>query len=197
MYGPFLGDRPTGLRRRSLPTGSVWWRIDPAAPGGWEWDGFPTPRFRFDPASGSFRVRYAGETVPGAAREKYLDDGRLIPADHAGFHLARLEASRPMRILDLRTEANLDALDVDDRISTSHDPAVWEACHRLADAVRGWWPDGIDGLVYRSRTTPQTSMNLAFFSTEPFAVSSRVLSTCTDELDALVIDHGFTVTFPY
>lgn len=142
-------------------------------------------------------MRYAAESLHGAARERYLDDGRLIPADHAGHHLVELQARRPLRIVDLRTEANLDALDVDDRINTSHEPSVWDACHRLADAVVSWWPDAVDGIVYRSRTTPQTSVNVAFLSTDAFAVSSRELASCVDELDDLIVDHGFTVRFAY
>jgi len=185
------------LRRRSLPAGTELWRIDANHPAGWDWVGFPTPRSRFDPSSGAFRARYAATSIAGAAREKYLDTGRLIPADHANHCLIHLATTRPLKVVDLRTQANLDALDVDDRINTSHEGLVWSACHRLADALPGWW-DEADGIMYRSRTTPQTSINVAFFALDGFDVEgSRLLSTCVDELDELVLHHQFTVNFPY
>jgi hypothetical protein len=170
------------------------WRIDASAPTAWTWAGFSEPRHRFDSAVGAFRTRYAAQSIPGAARERYLDTGLLIPADHADHWLIRLTTTRPFRVLDLRTEANLGALGVDDRISTGHEPAVWDACHRLADAVRSWWPD-LDGIAYRSRTTPATSINVAFFSTDGFSVDAWELATCQDELDDLVQHHHVTVDF--
>lgn len=158
----------------------------------WVWGGFGAPRNRFDPESGRFRVRYAGLSIAGAARERYLATGRYIPVDHRGHHLVRLHARQPLTVLDLRTEANLDALGVDDRISTGREAAVWAAAHRLAGSARGWWDD-LDGLIYRSRTTPSTSANLAFFSLEPFAAASRALVDATDVLTELVLNHGFTL----
>ncbi len=101
----------------------------------------------------------AGLSFQGAARERYLDSGLLIPAGH-------------------------------------HQDSVWQACHRLADAARAWWPD-LDGIVYRSRTTPATSADVAFWSIEGLASHTRELHTCTDELDDLVLHHRFTVDFDY
>ncbi len=109
--------RPAGLRRRRIVAGTELWRIDARAPDDWQWDGFPQPRHRFDPASGAFRVRYAGRSVAGAARERYLLTGRYVPGDHAQHHLVRLVPDRDLRVLDLRSERNLDALGVDDQIS--------------------------------------------------------------------------------
>ena len=74
-----------------------------------------------------------------------------------------LVATRPFRVLDLRNEQKLDLLDLDDRISTSHEPKVWEAAHLLAQRAHGWW-DRIDGIVYRARTTPSSTSNLAIWS---------------------------------
>ena len=71
-------------------------------------------------------------------------------------------SSRNLRVLDLRTEKNLDVLEVDDQISTGQHPDVWDTCQRLVDAARRWWTD-IDAIVYRSRTTPESSLNYAFF----------------------------------
>jgi hypothetical protein len=188
--------RPRGLRRRSLRAGTELWRIDGIDPGAWTWDGFTLPRYRFDSATGLFRTRYAGQSMHGAVRERYLDTGLLIPADHRDHLLVCLTTTRPFRVLDLRTEANLHALDADDRVSTSHEPDIWSACHRLAAAARAWWPD-LDGIVYRSRTTPATSTDVAFWSIDGLEVDARELRACTAELDDLVLHHHFTVDFDY
>ena len=188
----FPADRPVGLRRRQMPAGTELWRIEATHPGDWDWAGFPAPRYRFDPASGGFRVRYAGSSPAGAAREKYLDSGLYIPADHRTHQLVRLVAARDLRVFDLRTEKNLDVLHLDDQISTGQHPAVWDACHRLSDAVRGWWND-LDAVVYRSRTSPATSANVAFFAAEAFHSESWPLADRVDVLAGLVVAHGFTV----
>ena len=190
----FPAARPTGLRSRRLPVGTEFWRIDAEPPTSWTWEGFAAPRHRFDPASGAFRTRYASRSIAGAVRERYLDTGLLIPADHADHHLVRLHAQRALRVVDLRTDANLQALGLDDRISTSHELVVWEAAHLLADAVRAWWPD-LDGIAFRSRTTPERSFNLAFFSSDALAADARPLVDCPDELADLVLHHHLTVDF--
>lgn len=195
MYSaPYPADRPAGLRRRSLAAGTELWRIDSTDPADWTWDGLASPRYRFDSATGMFRTRYAGQSIHGAARERYLETGLFIPVDHDEHLLVRLITTRLFRVLDLRTESNLNALEVDDR--TSHEPDVWQACHRLADAVRSWWPD-LDGIVYRSRTTPATSTNVAFWSTDGLDVDAQELRSCAAELDDLVLHHHFTVDFDY
>ena len=189
---PFPEDRPTGLRRRSVSAGTEIWRVEAAPPEDWEWDGFPEPRYRFDPASGAFRTRYAGITLLGAFRERYRPTGLVIPADHRSHHLVRLVAARNLRVLDLRTEKNLDALQLDDQVSTGQHPDVWDTCHRLADAVKRWWTV-IDAIVYRSRTTPETSVNFAFFAHDSLEVESWALSDRTDVLAGLVLHNGFTI----
>ena len=128
----------------------------------------------------------------GAFRERHRPTGLVIPADHATHHLVRLLAARHLRVLDLRTERNLDGLGVDDQISTGQHGEVWTTCHRLADAARRWWPD-LDAIVYRSRTTPETSANYAFFASDAFAIESWILAKRTDILTGLVLRHGFTV----
>jgi hypothetical protein len=194
VYDPFPHARPPGLSRHTLPAGAELWRIEANPFHEWTWEGFPQPWHRFDPAPGLFRTRYGGRTLVGAARERYLDAGRIIPDTDRHHCVTRLVATRPMRILDLRTEANLDALDIDDQISTGHHDAVLAACHDLGDAVRRWWGD-LDGLVYRSRTTPESSVNVAFFSLDGLAGTSRRLEECEDELDDLALNHGFLVRF--
>jgi hypothetical protein len=196
VYGPFPRARPFQLRRRTVAAGTVFWRFDAADPLVWEWSAFPKPRFRFDPADGTFRTRYGASSVVGAARERYYDTGRLIPADHAEHRLVRLTASRPLSVLDLRTERNLTELVIDDRISTGHEPQVWAACQELVVAARGWWAQ-LDAILYRPRTTPQSSVNMVFFATDCFTMTSRRLQDCRDVLDELVLLHQFTIGFAY
>ena len=195
-YGSFGEGRPTGFRRRTISAGTQWWRIDSDDPSKWGWSGFLEPRNRFDPESGAFRTRYAAATFYGAAREKYAATGRYIPADHAVEYLTNLVAVRPLKVVDLRTEANLDALGVDDRISTSREAQVLMACHRLADCCRSWWHQ-FDGIVYRSRTTPETSVNIAFFDSSPFLITGRQFKSCGSELDDLVLRQEFSIGFDY
>ena len=189
-------DRPEGLSLLGLPTGSTFWRIDTDAPDAWTWDGFPSPRHRFDPADGSFRTRYASTRFYGAARERYLDSGRYIPAAHAEHHVVAMVATRPFRVLDLRNERKLDLLGLDDRISTSHEPRVWDTAHLLAQRAHGWW-DRIDGIAYRARTTPSSTSNLAIWTIDGCTASSRLLRECTEELDDLVLRRDFTIDFDW
>ncbi|ORX20422.1 hypothetical protein AWC32_06165 [Mycobacterium xenopi] len=182
------------MRRRRVSAGTELWRVDATAPAEWTWQGFPEALFRFDPESGSFRTRYAAASLVGAFRERYRPTGLVIPADHAAHHVVRLVAVRHLRVLDLRTEANLDALSVDDQISTGQHPEVWDTCHRLADAVKRWWSD-LDAIVYRPRTTPETSANFAFFALDAFSPESWPLAERADVLIELVLRHGFTVSW--
>jgi hypothetical protein len=46
--------------------------------------------------------------------------------------------------------------------------------------------------VYRSRTTPETSFNTAFFADDAFVTESWVLADRTDILGDLVLNHDFT-----
>jgi hypothetical protein len=46
---------------------------------------------------------------------------------------------------------------------------------------------------YRSRTTPQTSANFAFFANDAFDVQSWPLADRTDTLTDLVLHNGFTI----
>jgi hypothetical protein len=140
-------------------------------------------------------VRYAARSDEGAARERYRDSGSLIPADHAGHHLVTLTGR--VRVLDLRNERVLDALGLDDQISTSRADPWFNAAHRLTDAARGWWGTRIEGIAYRSRTTPETSTNLAFFEHAPLDGTSVQLAECSDLLDRLVVARAFTINFSY
>jgi hypothetical protein len=53
----------------------------------------------------------------------------------------------------------------------------------------------IDAIVYRSRTTPESSLNYAFFGDDGFDVESWPLAERTDVLTDLVLHHGFTVNW--
>ncbi|WP_207567997.1 RES family NAD+ phosphorylase [Mycolicibacter engbaekii] len=195
---PLPESRPAGLRRRRITAGTQLWRLDADHPDQWDWTGFAEPRHRFDPPSARFRTRYAATDLIGAFRERYRLTGLLVPGDHAGHHLVRLSANRHLRVLDLRTERNLDALGVDDQISTGQHDAVWTTCQQLADAVRRWWPqpdECPDAIVYRSRTTPETSVNYAFFAGAAFDIEAWPLQQRPDVTADLVLRHGFTVGY--
>jgi hypothetical protein len=98
-------------------------------------------------------------------------------------------------VLDLRREATLDALGLDDRISTGHEPEVWEPAQRLSDLVRRWWGEKVDGIAYRPRTTPETAVNVAFFAHAPLRGRSVRLDRARRLCDQLVVGYGFTIDF--
>lgn len=183
--------RPLGLRLRTL-AGPLY-RIEADPFSAWDWTPHPQPRFRFDSASGAHRVRYAATTPHGAARERYRDTGSYIPPDHAGHYLVTLHPTGPLRVLDLRQEPILDALGLDDRISTSHEPDVIADAQQLSDLVDGWWGPSIHGIVYRSRTTPTTSLNVALLPQAPLRGRSQALHRARRFLDILTVRHDFTI----
>ncbi len=182
--------RPTGLRLTVLH--HPWYRLDPSTPSRWRWSAFPEPRYRFDSPTGAFRVRYAGDAQRVAMRERFDADGRIVSETALTLHL--IELTGAVRVLDLRHDRNLDALGVDDQISTSRAPGVWAACQRLADLVRSWYGQRCHGIVYRSRTTPERSANLAFFAHAPLrARNLGRLGTQDGLLAACVHSDGFAV----
>lgn len=175
-------------------------RVDATHPHDWTWDASPHPRHRFDPVSGRFRVRYAGETPRTALRERYPE--RRIPAGHADHWLITLRGS--LCVLDLTAETVLDALGVDDRISTARLPAIrspdrpdpfLDACGQLADLVAGWWDD-VHAIRYRSRTTP-TWTNVAFCRRAPLETDAVPLASATDTLTRVVVGDGFDIPRPW
>lgn len=182
--------RPSGLRLTTLR--HAWYRIDAERPDAWSWRAFPKPRNRFDSADGAFRVRYAGDAQRVAMRERFDETRRVVRAAHLDLQL--VELSGAVRVLDLRSDRILDALGLDDQINTSREAGVWDACHRLADLVQPWFGERCDGIVYRSRTTPERSANLAFFAHAPLA--SRPLGPLRDQEELLVAcasAEGFTI----
>lgn len=125
-------------------------------------------------------------------RERFDGTDRVVSAAELDLHLVELTAT--VRVLDLRLDRNLDALGLDDQVSTSRAPGAWATCQALADLVHGWYGDRCHGIVYRSRTTPQRSANLAFFRHAP--LRPRAMGRLGDQAPLLatcVLSDGFTV----
>lgn len=199
MTGPGLtvadlpGHRPAGLRTTTL-RGLNCWRFDAADPDSWDWRPFPAARYRFDSAEGAVRVRYAGMTARGAARERWSPDRRISLLD-AQTWVVQLAGT--IKVIDLRTERVLDQLGLDDRINTARDPETWQACQPLGDRLRRWLPS-LDAIVYRSRTTPETSANIAWHRPGALRViRAEPLRERPDLIDRLVLADGFTVSFDW
>jgi len=100
-------------------------------------------------------------------------------------------------VLDLRTDDTLDALGLDDQISTSREPRVWQTAQALGDVVwNGYTARArpVPAIVYRSRTTPQHNANAAMFA-HSIATVLHVerLREQTGLLEAAITADGFTV----
>lgn len=124
-------------------------------------------------------------------RERFDKADRIVQAADLDLHLVELTGA--VRVLDLRRDRILDALGLDDQISTSRAPGVWVTCQLLTDRVHEWFGERCEGIVYRSRTTPQRSANLAFFAHAPLV--PRDLGRLGDRdglLAACVLSDGFT-----
>lgn len=170
-----------------------WWRLDEHDPNAWSWAGFPLPRNRFDVPRA--RVRYAALTERGAFREHFAESGRFITGRHAGLRVIRLTGN--LHVVDLRNEATLDQLGLDAEISTGRAARVLDTCRALAERLLDWYGTDLHGVAYTSRTTPQTSANLAFFAHAPLRASSLGgIGDRTDLLTQLVLDDGFRIDLP-
>ncbi len=125
-------------------------------------------------------------------RERFDAEGRIVSGTALASHLVELTGR--LRVVDLRRDATLDLLGCDDQISTSRAPGVWAAGQLLADRLVDWFGERLDGIVYRSRTTPARDANLAFFGGP--AVQMRRVGLLRDQeglLAALVAADGFLV----
>lgn len=189
-------DRPTTLGLTTV-TGP-WFRFDTRAPAGWDWTPFPAPRHRFDSISGRHRLRYAASTVEGAARERFDATGRIVSLDDGSQWV--IELSGTLQVIDLRLDDTLDALGLDDRVDTGRltldradGDGMLDTCGTLTDRLVTWFGEDLHGIVYRSRTTPQRSANLAFSATAPLVIESttRLRQLTDDQLATLVLLHGF------
>ena len=191
----FPAERPRGLRLR--PADGPFWRIDTEHPDRWEWRPFPTPRHRFDPPSARFRVRYAANRAAVAARERFPT--RALEDSDGDLWLVRLDG-RPSAV-HLTHQINLDALGLDDRVSTGRidpegrldpDPLL-DLSGRLADAVWDWWAGRPPPIAYRARTVP-SGRSLVFTETTALEVTvARRLREAAALHQHLVLCAGFTV----
>lgn len=182
--------RPPGLRLSQVRR--AWFRLDATSPSRWSWHAYPTPRSRFDSATGATRVRYAGDAARVAMRERFDGSARIVGIPELDLRLVELTGA--VSVLDLRREQNLDALGLDDQVSTARSPEVWAGCQLLVDRVHEWFGLRCHGLVYRSRTTPERSANLAFFEHAP--LTARDLGPLGDQealLASCVLSDGFAV----
>ncbi len=137
-------------------------------------------------------MRYAGDAQRVAMRERFDASDRIISEADLDLHLVELAGTT--RVLDLRRDSNFDALGLDDQISTSRAPDVWKACQRLCDLIADWYGERCHGIVYRSRTTPQRSANLALFRHAP--LTGRSLGRLRGQdglLAACAHSDGFTI----
>lgn len=125
-------------------------------------------------------------------RERFDTEQRHVRPTALSSRLVRLTGT--LRVVDLRRDRTLDALGLDDQINTGRAAGVWSACHVLIDLIAEWFGERCDGLVYRSRTTPERSANLAFFAHAP--VQAQDLGSIREQ-DALLIDcitrDGFAI----
>jgi hypothetical protein len=104
--------------------------------------------------------------------------------------------------LRLTRQTTLDALGLDDRVSTGRidlgsrrrpDPLL-DTCGRLADAVYDWWDGRPPPLVYRTRTMPEVGRTIAFTEwTSPRVESAGRLRDAAALHAYLVLGAGFTV----
>lgn len=111
----------------------------------------------------------------------------------------RLEV--PDAALHLTHQGNLDALGIDDRVSTGRlsqplagagDPLL-AVSQQLSDAVYDWWDGAPPPIVYRTRTVP-AARNIAFTRwCEWDRMTDGSLRDATALLVALVTHHGFDV----
>ncbi len=193
VYPPLPVDRPPGLTL----TVQTWrlFRLAAKPFAEWSWAAFPDPRHRLDSIAGLHRVRYAASTEAGAARERYRDSGGWVPATHADHHWTELTGE--LALLDLRSDDALDALGVDARISTGYEDHVQATCRLLTDRTHGWWGNEIHGFAYTSRTTPETSTNVAFFAQAPLIGTSTALAECTEVLERLILTGAIQVDFTF
>lgn len=147
--------------------------------------------------SGLFRVRYAASRAAVAARERF--PSRIVTEVDGDLWLVELGRMPPS--LYLTHQANLDALGIDDRVSTGRigferdedpDPLL-DTCGRLVDALYDWWAGRPPPIVYRPRTTP-AGRSVAFTKTAEAEIRDvGPLRDATALHAHLVLTAGFTV----
>lgn len=133
-----------------------------------------------------------------AARERF--PARTITETDGDLWLVQLTIETS--VLALTHQSNLEALGLDDRVSTGRidinnraDPdPILDICANLADAVHDWWNGTPPPLLYRSRIMPGIGRNLAFSATTAtIPVQARPLREASALHTYLVLRAGFTV----
>jgi hypothetical protein len=121
---------------------------------------YPSPRHRFDAAGGRYAAIYTNDDKVGTLGEVYVDRGRRLGRQEGKRHLVRITATSALRLVDLRSDETLSALDLDARISTGED---YEACQKWALALYEALPD-IAGLRYAPRKAGEGCSNVVLFA---------------------------------
>jgi hypothetical protein len=143
-------------------------------------------------------MRYAANRSAVAARERF--PARALTEADGDLWLVQLAISGP--VLALTRQTNLDALRVDDRVSTGRiDPSgradpdpLLDTCGRLADAVHDWWSGSAPPLLYRARTSPGIGRSMAFTHTSAWSIqAARPLREATGLHAHLTLRAGFVV----
>lgn len=125
-------------------------------------------------------------------RERFDGTGRIVSTDDLDLVLVVLTGT--VQVVDLRRDRTLDTVCLDDQISTSRAADVWRAGQLLADRINEWFGQRCHGVVYRSRTTPEASANLAFRGGTPLSARSLGrLGSHRGLLSSCVLSDGFTV----
>lgn len=115
------------------------------------------------------------------------------------MQLVCLQASPPA--LHLTHQNNLEALGLDDRLSTGRldqepDPLL-DASQALSDAIYDWWNAAPPPLVYRTCSMP-SARSIAFTATTSWdTITTRRVREATLLLTHLVIRRDFTVPQPW
>ena len=101
--------------------------------------------------------------------------------------------------LHLTHQGNLDALGVDDRVSTGRlgrnrdEDLLLDTCGRLIDGVYDWWDGGTPPIVYRARTIPMGRSAAFTDAADVEIVDVGPLRKATALTVHLVLRAGFTV----
>jgi hypothetical protein len=133
-----------------------------------------------------------------AARERF--PARALTETDGELWLVAIEGMPSA--MHLTHQGNLDALGLDDRVSTGRidvgarrdpDPLL-DTSGRLSDAVYDWWNGAPPPLVYRSRTMPERGRNIAFSQpSSPRVAAVGRLRDATTLHAHLVLRAGFIV----
>jgi hypothetical protein len=138
---------------------------------------------RFDAPSEQYGVLYIAADIRGAFIETFgrqLGERYVTAARLAGRALARVMASRPLRLVDL-TGPGLSQIGADGRLTTGG----YDISQQWALALHQH-PDQPDGLLYRSRHDP-SQLCIAVFDRAADALTATVLGSLADPSNAALL----------